>query len=227
MQAPFKPIDFLSRDVRVEKRGRRHDPAAVEPHAEALREACAGVPRQMGGRGARPGVAGAAPRAGSRVAEAHLCRGQEAGRCGDPGAARPRLRPRQAGDDPVLELDRIRAAHHGRHAGARAAGAGVAGLFGDEPGPRQAPLRLRPDQARPGVRAERRDLCAARWPRSISRACCWSMSTSRRPRCSRCRGASWWPPSRPTRWRNRSSGSSPGPWASSSSPRAAPACPRR
>ena len=115
----------------------------------------------------------------------------------------------------------------GRHAGARAAGAGVAGLFGDEPGPRQAALRLRPHQARPGVRAERRDLCAARWTTSISRACCWSMSTRRRPRCSRCRGASWSRPSRPTPWRDRSSRSSPRPSASSCSPRAAPACPRR
>ena len=79
----------------------------------------------------------------------------------------------------------------GRHAGARAARAGVAGLFGDEPGPRQAALRLRPDQARHGVRAERRDLCATRWRRWTSRACCWSMSTRRRRRCSRCRGASW------------------------------------
>ena len=58
-------------------------------------------------------------------------------------------------------------------------------------------------------------------------ACCWSMSTSRRARGSRCRGASWSPPSRPRRCRSRSTGSSPRPSASSCSPRAAPACPRR
>ena len=33
------------------------------------------------------------------------------------------------------------------------------------------------------------------------------------PRCSRCPGASFWPPRRPTRWRDRSSRSSPGPLA--------------
>ncbi len=45
-------------------------------------------------------------------------------------------------------------------------GAGIARLFSDEPGPRQAALRVRPHQAGPGVRAERRDLCrCARRPR--------------------------------------------------------------
>ena len=208
MQAPFKPIDFLSRDIRRREARRRHDPAAVEPHAEALRKARAGVPGQVGERGARSRVAGAAPRAGPRLAEGHLCRGQAAGRCGDPGAARPRLRAGQAGDDPVVELDRVRAAHHGGHAGARAARAGVAGLFGDEPGPRQAALRLRPRSSPAWCSCRTARSTPARWRRSTSRACCWSMSTRRRRRCSRCRGASSWPPGRPMPWRDRSTASS-------------------
>ena len=54
LQVPFKPIDFLSRDIARRAACRRHDRPAVEPPAEAVRKARAGVPGQVGGRGAGP-----------------------------------------------------------------------------------------------------------------------------------------------------------------------------
>ena len=226
MQAPFKPIEFLSRDVSVEK---REDGTILLQSNHRLKPYERHVPAFLAKWAAEaPDRVWLAQRRGPdrdwlKVTYAEAKRQVDAR---DPGAARPRLRPRQAGHDPVIELDRIRAAHHGRHAGAGAARAGVAGLFGDEPGPRQAALRLRPHQARHGVRAERRDLCArAGGARSRGRAA-GACRQGAAARCSRCPGASWSRPRRPTRWRDRSSRSSPGPSASSCSPRAAPACPR-
>ncbi len=226
MQTPFKPIDFLSRDVAVERRGdgtillqSNHPLKPYETHVPAFLA-------KWARRSAGPGWPAAAPRRGPRVAETHLRRGQAAGRCGDPGADRSRLRPGQAGDDPVLELHRVRTAHHGGHAGPRTLAPVSPAYLGDEPGPRQAALRLRPHQAGHGVRAERRDLRPRPGRARISRACCWCMSTRRRRRCSRCPGASLSPPRRPMPSRARSSRSTPRRRASSCSPRAAPACPR-
>ena len=227
MQTPFKPIDFLSRDIRVDRRGdgtillqSNHQLKPYERHVPAFLAKWA--------REAPDRVWLAQRRGPDREwLKAHLCRGQAAGRCGDPGADRSRLRPGQAGDDPVLQLHRVRAAHHGRHAGARAAGAGVAGLLGDEPGPRQAALRLRPREARHGVRAERRDLC----PRA------GGAGPGRRPAGACRQGAAadavaalertFSDHGRPMPSRARSSRSTPRRSANSCSPRAAPACPRR
>ena len=227
MQTPFKPIDFLSRDIRVDRRGdgtillqSNHQLKPYEKHVPAFLA-------KWARRGAGPGVAGAAPRAGARMAEGHLRRGQAAGRCGDPGADRSRLRAGQAGDDPVLELHRVRAAHDGRHAGARAAGAGVAGLLGDEPGSRQAAIRLRPREAGPGVRAERRDLCpragGAGPRRRAAGACRQGAAANAVAALERAGGDA----GRPMPSRARSSRSTPRRSANSCSPRAAPACPRR
>ena len=159
MQTPFKPIEFLSRDVAVEK---RDDGTILLQSNHALKPYERHVPAFLAKWAAQaPDRVWLAQRRGPdrdwlKVTYGEAKRQVDARHA---GAARPRLRSRQAGHDPVVELDRVRAAHHGRDAGARTARAGVAGLFGDEPGPRQAPLRLRPHQARPGVRAERRDLC--------------------------------------------------------------------
>ena len=49
--------------------------------------------------------------------------------------------------DPFRQFDRARADDAGGDAGAPAGGAGIAGLFADEPGSSQAQIPLRPDQA--------------------------------------------------------------------------------
>ena len=97
MQVPFKPIDFLSRDVarRPPADGTivlqsNHQLKPYEKHVPAFLA-------KWASRGAGSRLAGAAPRAGARLAEGHLRRGQEAGRCGDAGAARSRLRAGQGG----------------------------------------------------------------------------------------------------------------------------------
>jgi feruloyl-CoA synthase len=58
MQAPFKPIDFLSRDIKVDRPGRRHDRAAVEPQLKPYESTCrrswrSGQPRRRTGCGWR------------------------------------------------------------------------------------------------------------------------------------------------------------------------------
>jgi len=66
-----------------------------------------------------------------------------------------------------------------------------------------AKLRYVVDLIQPGlVSCRMAKFMDARSPRSTSRAYCSCMSIERRHRCNRCRGASWWRRNPPSVWRN-------------------------
>ena len=172
----------------------RHHPE-VAHSAAALREAYSGVAFEMGEAGARAHLAGATRRRGPAMAQSLLRRSQAHRRRADAGAAQSRPRRRPSRCDPVRQFDRARADDAGRDAGAPAGGAGVAGLFADEPGSSQAQISLRPDQAcgrdgagradlregLEGARSHRRHRRSRRCgPAKASRACPLPISPQRR-----------------------------------------------
>ena len=110
MQAPFKPIDFLSRDVSVERRAdgtillqSNHPLKPYEKHVPAFLAKWAAEAPDRVWLAQRRGperewlkvTYGEAKRQVDAVTQALLDRG---------------FGPDQAGDDPVVELDRVRAA---------------------------------------------------------------------------------------------------------------------
>ena len=99
------------------------------------------------------------------------------------GAARPGSVGRSPADDPVGERSRARDAGAGGVARGRALRAGLARLFADIAGLRQAAPRGRPDDARPGVRLGRRALRARDRRGACRRTRNWS-SRSRRHRAA-------------------------------------------
>ena len=138
---------------------RRRDRPEVADSPEGLREAYPGLAREMGERTTRPHLAGAARRHRAAMAQTLLWRGQAHGGRADARTARSEACARQPGRDPLGQFDRARADDDGRDAGAVSGGPGFAGLFADEPRPRQAEIPVRPDQAqgrdgagRPGLR---------------------------------------------------------------------------
>ena len=174
--------------------GRRHR-AEVAHSAAGLREAYSGLAGEMGEASARAHLAGAARRRGPAMAEGFLRRSQAHRRRADAGPAQSRHRRRPPRRDPLRQFHRARADDAGRDAGAPAGGAGVAGLFADEPGSPQAQISVRPDQAcgrdgagRPdlregaeGARSHRRHRRACRCgPAKASRASPMPISRRRR-----------------------------------------------
>ena len=110
------------------------------------------------------------------MAQIGLRGGEAHGGCADARYPRSRARAGSPGRDPVRQFDRARADDAGCDAGAASGGAGIAGLFADEPGPRQAEISVRSDQAgagdgagRPGVRE---GLEGARSRRRHRHPCC-------------------------------------------------------
>ncbi len=112
----------------------------------------------MGERSARPHLAGAARRRRPAMAQSLLRRGQAHRGRADARPARSGARAGQPRRDPVRQFDRARADDAGGDAGAVSGRTGVAGLFADEPGSRQAEIPVRPDQAGGGDGAGRPDL---------------------------------------------------------------------
>src|SRR3954462_459190 len=99
----------------------------------------------MGPRGAEPGLAGAAHGLRPAMAQAVLRRSETHGRRADAGPSQSGARARPSGRDPVRQFDRARADDDGGDAGAVSVSAGIASLFADEPGSRQAEIPVRPD----------------------------------------------------------------------------------
>ena len=141
----FRKVEWLPRDIAVE---RRPDGVIVmrsriplkdyEPHMPAsLAKWAKKRPISSGWRSARARPA---------MAQDLLWRSQAHCRRADPGAARYEA-ARQPDCDPVRQLHRACADDYGGDAGAASGGAGVAGLFADEPGSRQAQISFRSRQA--------------------------------------------------------------------------------
>ena len=129
--------------------------------------------------------------------------------------------------DPVGQFDRACADDAGGDAGAVSGGAGVAGLFADEPGSRQTEISVRPDQAGAGDGAGRPDLRegaeGARSRRRHGRPCRASLRRHQEHRLCRSRGDASDEDCRGSRSRR----SRRIPSANCCSPRARPGCPRR
>src|SRR5690606_2401748 len=93
-----------------EARPRMHRPprppadSALPPSSRALRTPHPLAPPALGVRDSRPGLAGAAPRARSAMAQGHLRRGDAHGGFADPGAARHGPGPGPAAGDPLGQL---------------------------------------------------------------------------------------------------------------------------
>ena len=217
MQTPFKPIEFLSRDVRVEKRDdgtillqsnhalkpyERHVPAFLAKWAATAPDRVWLAQRRGPDREWLKVTYAEAKRQVDAVTQALLDRGF--------GPDKPVM---------ILSSNSIEFALLSMAAmQARAPLAPVSPAY-SVMSQDHAKLRYVFDLIKPGLvfvqngEIYARALAALDLAILTRGACCWCMSTSRRPRCSRCPGASFWPPRRPTRWRDRSSRSSPGPLA--------------
>src|SRR5690606_23330984 len=136
---------------RMHRPARRHEDPALARSARALRAPHSLAPPALGVRDSRPGLAGAAPRARSAMAQGHLRRGDAHGGFAHPGAARHGPGPGPAAGDPLGQLAGACADDPGGDAGACAGRADLARLLADEPGPRQAEVHLQPDQPRRGA----------------------------------------------------------------------------
>ena len=188
----FRKIEWLERDIAVERRPdgviilksriplkpyEKHIPASLAKWAKEAPDRI--WLAQRGG-------------AGPAMAQTFLWRGQAHGRRADAGPSQSRARARPPGRDPVRQFDRARADDAGRDAGAVSGSAGVAGLFADEPGSRQAEISVRPDQAGRGDGAGRPDLRegveGARSRRRHRRPCRASLRRHQEHRVCRSRG---------------------------------------
>ena len=191
----FRKIEWLKRDIDVERRPDGVDRFEIADSAPGLREAYPGFAGEMGEAGARAHLAGAARRRRPAMAQGFLWRSQAHRRRADAGPAQSRPRARPSRRDPLRQFDRACADDAGGDAGAVSGGAGVAGLFADEPGSPQAEISVRPDQAGRGDGAGRPDLregaegarsrpaspsCTSRGPATASRACRLPISRRRR-----------------------------------------------
>jgi len=225
MQTPFKPIEFLSRDVRVEKRNdgtillqsnhalkpyERHVPAFLAKWAAAAPDRVWLAQRRGPDREWLKVTYAQAKRQVDAVAQALIDRGF--------GPDKPVM---------ILSSNSIEFALLSMAAmQARAPLAPVSPAY-SVMSQDHAKLRYVFDLIKPGlVFVQNGEIYARALAALDLEACCWCMSTRRHPRCSRCPGASFWPPRPPPPWRARSSRSRPRPLRSSCSPRAAPACPR-
>src|SRR5687768_1046867 len=136
---------------RARRAPRRQRSAALAAKARALRPLRHRVAGALVGPGARARVSRGEEYAGN-LEENDLSRGLRRGAAHRPGAARPRPGRRKAARHPVRQQRRARPARARRDARGRAGGAGLAGVFADVEGFRQAEIHLRAGAPRPGVR---------------------------------------------------------------------------
>ena len=180
----FRKIEWLARDIAVERRPdgivvlksriplqpyEKHIPASLAKWAKEAPERIWLAQRGGADRQWRKVSYGEAKRTVDALTQGLLNLG---------------VRRRPPGHDPLRQFDRARADDAGGDAGAPSGRAGVAGLFPDEPGSRQAEISVRPDQARGRDGAGRPDLRegaeSARSHRRHRRACRCGPATASR-----------------------------------------------
>ena len=179
----FRKIDWLPRDIEVE---RRPDGVIVLQSNFPLKDYEPHIPAALA-RWAWSGRTGPGWRSAAPTGNGASSAMREAKRSVDAltqALLDLKLDAGPPGRDPVRQFDRARADDPGGDAGAASGGAGVAGLFADEPRSRQAEVSVRPDQAGAWCWCRTRSSFPRRCTRWISTASP-SFTSPIRPRASR------------------------------------------